>query len=44
MKVREIMSTEVLTTGPETPLRDVAAILARRTRSPVCRCVTPSGT
>jgi CBS domain-containing protein len=38
MKVREIMSTEVLTTGPETPLRDVAAILVENKISglPVC--------
>jgi CBS domain-containing protein len=38
MKVREIMSTHVLTTGPETPLRDVAAILVANKISglPVC--------
>jgi CBS domain-containing protein len=38
MKVREVMSTEVLTTGPETPLRDVAAILVENRISglPVC--------
>ena len=38
MKVREIMSPDVLTTGPETPLRDVAAILIdnRISGLPVC--------
>ena len=38
MKVREIMSPDVLTTGPETPLRDVAAILVENRISglPVC--------
>lgn len=38
MKVREIMSPDVLTTGPETPLRDVAAILVgnRISGLPVC--------
>ena len=38
MKVREIMSAHVLTTGPETPLRDVAAILVENGISglPVC--------
>ena len=43
MRVREIMSTEVVTIGPETPVRDVAAILAANGISglPV---YTPSGT
>jgi CBS domain-containing protein len=38
MRVRAIMSEEVLTIGPETPLRDVAAILAAHGISglPVC--------
>jgi CBS domain-containing protein len=38
MRVREIMSEKVLTIGPETPLRDVAAILAAHGISglPVC--------
>jgi CBS-domain-containing membrane protein len=38
MKVRELMSPDVLTTGPETPLRDVAAILIDNQISglPVC--------
>ena len=38
MRVREIMSEEVLTIGPETPVRDVAAILAAKGISglPVC--------
>ena len=38
MKVHEIMSPDVLTTGPETPLRDVAAILIdnRISGLPVC--------
>ena len=38
MRVREIMSTEVVTIGPETPVRDVAAILAANGISglPVC--------
>src|SRR5688572_20936395 len=38
MKVHEIMTTDVLTIGPEAPLKDVARILVERKISgmPVC--------
>ena len=38
MKVQEIMTTDVLTVGPEAPLKDVAKLLVERSISgvPVC--------
>ena len=38
MKVSDLMSTDVVTTSPDTPLRDVARILVQRKISglPVC--------